>query len=85
VVKVAPVYPAHARQQKIEGYVDVEFTVSSTGRVTDPVVVDADPAGIFDRAALNAVSRFKYKPRVSGGKPVEVAGVRNRITFELED
>ena len=63
----------------------LEFIVMTTGAVRDPVVIDAKPPGIFDRAAIQAALKFKYKPKVVNGEPVEVAGVRNLIKFELED
>jgi len=85
IVKVAPVYPRRAQQRGITGYVLLEFTVTSTGAVRDPVVIEAQPEGIFDRAAMQAALKFKYKPKVVDGEPVEVAGVRNLIKFELED
>ncbi len=85
VVKVAPVYPRRALTRGIEGYVVVEFTVTRTGAVRDPVVVEAEPRGIFDRAARDAARKFKYKPRVVDGEPVEVHGVRNVIRFRLDD
>ncbi|MCZ6640597.1 MAG: TonB family protein [Gammaproteobacteria bacterium] len=83
IVKVAPVYPRDAQTQGIEGYVVLEFVVTRTGRTADVVVVESSPPDVFDSAALNAVQRYKYKPRVVDGKPIEVAGVRNRISFEL--
>ncbi|WAJ69773.1 energy transducer TonB [Catenovulum adriaticum] len=83
IVKVQPIYPRRAQQRGIEGYVIVEFTVNKLGAVTNPVVVEADPENIFDQAALQAASKFKYKPRVVNGEAVEVAGVQNRITFKL--
>ncbi|NTS78314.1 TonB family protein [Catenovulum sp. SM1970] len=83
IVKVAPVYPRRAAQRGIEGYVIVEFTVTKQGSVRDPQVVKAEPQGIFNQAALNAALKFKYKPRVINGEPTEVAGVQNRITFEM--
>ena len=83
IVKVSPIYPRRAQSRGIEGYVVLEFTVTKTGAVKDPVVVEAKPAGIFNRAASNAALKFKYKPKVVDGEPVEVPGVRNRITFEL--
>jgi len=49
------------------------------------VVIEAQPPGIFDNAATQAALKFKYKPKVVDGEPIDVAGVRNRITFELED
>ena len=69
----------------IEGYVVLEFIVTKTGAVRDPFVVEAKPPGIFDRAAISAALKFKYKPKVVNGEPIDVAGVRNRITFELSD
>lgn len=85
LVKVAPVYPKSALERNLQGHVLLEFAVTTTGEVRDPIVVEAQPPGVFDRAALNAVSRFKYKPRVVEGETVEVTGVRNRIVFEVAD
>ncbi len=85
IVKVAPIYPRRAQTRGIEGFVLLEFVVTSTGAVRNPVVIDAKPPGIFDRAAIQAALKFKYKPKVVNGEPVEVAGVRNLIKFELED
>lgn len=85
IVKVAPVYPRRAQTRGIEGYVLLEFIVTKTGSVRDPVVVEAKPPGIFDRSAMNAALKFKYKPKVVNGEPIEVAGVRNMVRFELED
>ncbi|MCA6064657.1 energy transducer TonB [Thalassolituus marinus] len=84
IVKVAPTYPRRAAQKGIEGYVVVEFTVTTLGTVVDPRVIEADPPGIFDRAATQAVTKFKYKPKMENGKPIEVKGVRNIIRFELD-
>lgn len=83
IVKVQPIYPRRAQQRGIEGYVIVEFTVNKLGAVINPVVVHAEPENIFDQAAMQAAAKFKYKPRVVNGEPVEVAGVQNRITFKL--
>ena len=84
-VKVAPIYPEEAVQEKIEGHVLLEFVVTETGGVRDAVVVDSNPPGVFDQAALDAVGKFKYKPEVVDGKPVAMPGVRNRFSFEFED
>ena len=85
IVKVAPVYPQRAIERGIEGYVIVEFTVTKTGAVRDPKVVECYPSTIFNKAALAAALKFKYKPRVVNGEPIEVHGVLNKITFQLED
>ena len=84
IVKVAPVYPRRALQRGIEGYVIVEFTVTKQGSVRDPVVVEAQPEGIFEQAAIDAALKFKYKPRVVNGEAAEVSGIQNRISFELD-
>ncbi len=85
IVKVAPVYPRRAQTRGIEGHVLLEFTVTKTGSVKDPVVIESEPPGIFDRAAIQAALKFKYKPKVVNGEPIDVKGVRNLITFELAD
>jgi len=84
IVKVAPQYPRRAAQKGIEGYVVVEFTVTTLGTVKDAKVIEADPPNIFDRAAISAANKFKYKPKIENGKAVEVPGVRNIIRFELD-
>lgn len=83
IVKVAPVYPRRALTRGIEGYVIVEFTVTKQGTVKDPKVVRAEPESLFDRAAMDAALKFKYKPRVVNGEAVEVAGVQNKISFQI--
>lgn len=84
IVKVQPIYPRRAAERGIEGYVIVEFTVTELGTVINPEVVEAQPSGYFERAALQAAVKFKYKPKVVNGEAVPVAGVRNLITFKLE-
>jgi protein TonB len=83
IVRVAAVYPRRALQRGIEGYVDIEFTVSKLGSVTNPKVIQASPEGIFEQAALDATLKYKYKPRVVNGEPMAVSGVEVRVKFEL--
>lgn len=84
LVKVAPTYPRRALRRGLEGWVIIEFTVDKTGKVVDPIVVESNPPNVFDNAALKAVLRFKYKPRVVDDKPVAVAGVQHKISFNLQ-
>jgi periplasmic protein TonB len=84
IVQVAPQYPRRAAERGLEGFVLLEFVVTRQGTVRDPVVIEST-SSIFDRAAMDAVMRFRYRPRVIDGEPVEVPGVRFRITFQLED
>ncbi|MBI2969866.1 MAG: energy transducer TonB [Gammaproteobacteria bacterium] len=85
IVKVEPIYPRRALSRGIEGYVIVEFTVTKLGTTKDIRIVEGQPPGMFDSAALQAAAKFKYKPRVVDGQPIEVPGVRNKITFKIED
>ena len=85
IVRVNPQYPIRAAEQGIEGWVELMFTISATGAVVDPVVTAAHPGRIFDRAAIRAVSRWKYNPKIEDGEPVERPGVTVRLRFHLED
>jgi protein TonB len=84
IVRVAPVYPARALSRGIEGYVDMSFTVTTAGTVRDPIVLFST-SSLFERAATRAVLKFKYKPRVVDGVPVDVSGVKTRISFQIEE
>jgi protein TonB len=80
IVKVAPVYPRRAQTRGISGYCIVEYTVTRTGSIRDPRAVDCQPAGVFESASISAAEKFKYRPRVVDGEPIEVAGVKNLFT-----
>ncbi|MCF6287954.1 MAG: energy transducer TonB [Proteobacteria bacterium] len=83
IVKIAAQYPTRATSRGIEGYVTLSYTVTKQGTVIDPVVIDAQPANIFNKAAIKSVLRYKYKPRVVDGVPQAVHGVRTKINFKL--
>jgi TonB family protein len=84
IVKVLPIYPRRAEARGMEGWVLVRFTITTTGAVKDIEVVESTHA-VFERAAVQAASKFKYKPRVVDGTPVEVTGVLHYIQFEIEE
>lgn len=83
IVKVAAIYPRRAQAQGITGSCTVEYTITTSGATRDPVAIDCQPAGVFEASSLRAILRFKYRPRMVDGHPVEVRGVRNRFVFEL--
>jgi protein TonB len=83
LVRVDPQYPPKARQRRIEGYVDIEFTIGPAGTVKNPKVIGASPPSVFDQAALRAVRRWRYNPKVVDGTAVERRGVKVRLRFEL--
>lgn len=82
IVKVAPEYPESALANELEGHVWVRYTVTAEGLVADPEVAESsDP--VFNDAAVQSVSKFRYQPRVLNGEPVAVPGVRVRVLFRL--
>ena len=84
LVRVEPLYPQRAAQRGIEGWVEVEFTISAAGTVMLPRVINYHPSTIFNRAALKAIRKWKYNPKIEEGKAVERPGVTVRLTFELK-
>jgi periplasmic protein TonB len=84
-VRVNPDYPPQAITRGIEGWVQVRFTVSAIGTVRDAAVVASEPGTTFDEAALKAIARWRYNPRVENGEAIERVGLQTIIRFELEN
>jgi protein TonB len=84
LVRVSPEYPMRALNRGTEGHVLVRFTVTETGSVADPEVLRSDPPGVFERAAIRAVLRWKFQPQLVDGKPVSVI-TYTRLVFEMLD
>jgi protein TonB len=84
LVRINPDYPPRALSRGIQGWVIVEFTISATGTVKNPRVVDSSNS-IFDDAALKAISRWRYNPKVEEGVAVERVGVQTKLVFQLEN
>ncbi len=83
LVRVDPQYPPTARQRRIEGWVDILFTIGPAGTVQDPKVVAAQPPNIFERSALRAIRRWRYNAKIVDGKAVAQPGIGVRLIFEL--
>ena len=81
LVRVPPDYPPGVNT---EGWVQVQYSITATGSVRDAFVVDASPKGVFDAAALKAIARWRYNPRIEGGVAVERVGLQTLIRFQLE-
>jgi periplasmic protein TonB len=82
ITRVAPQYPYRAQRRGIEGWVRVSLLITEQGTVQDVVVVDAEPEGIFDQAAIQAVSKWKCKPRIQNGKAMAVRAEQT-VNFKL--
>ncbi|MEE9426104.1 MAG: energy transducer TonB [Methylococcales bacterium] len=83
IVTSKPRYPLRAQSRNIEGWVVVEFTITPTGSVIDAKVTDAKPEGTFDRAALNAIVKWKFKPKIENSRPVAQRAVQ-RLEFNVD-
>jgi len=79
---VQPVYPSKAEAKKMQGWVDVEFTVLETGKVKDVAVRAASIPGVFEDAAVKAVSQWRYQPILRDARPVPVR-TQIRVRFTL--
>jgi TonB family protein len=84
VKSVKPTYPRKALLSKTQGWVELDFTVADSGAVKDIAVHAASAPGVFDGAATNALSQWRYKPILRDAKPA-AQRARVRIRFVLDD
>src|SRR5580704_8252506 len=80
---VPPEYPQNARERGIGGWVDVQFTVQADGALNEVTVVAAQPAGVFEQSALDAVRHWRYQPQVKDGAPM-AQRARVRVRFAVQ-
>jgi protein TonB len=83
LVRVEPQYPQGAKQRKLEGWVQVRFTISTAGSVKDAAVVKSSNS-VFERSALQAVGKWKYQPQMREGKPAEAPDQQVVLRFKME-
>ena len=81
VHSVDPVYPPAALREHVEGWVELMFTITETGAVRDIEVVDAEPRGVFESAASEALGAWRFKPRLANGQPV---AHRSTVTLRFD-
>jgi TonB family protein len=84
IERVNPNYPSGAQMNGQEGWVMLSFVVSAEGKVQEAMIEDSSGVESLERAALEAVSRWRYNPATENGRPVEQAMVSTRLTFQLE-
>jgi protein TonB len=84
VKSVKPIYPAKANLKKIQGWVELDFTVAESGAVKDVAVHAASAPGVFEDAAISALSQWRYQPVQRDAKSV-AQRARIRIRFALAD
>ena len=84
IVRINPKYPTSAARDGIEGWVQLSFNISPTGEVIDATIVNSEPKRIFDREALRAIKRWKYRPKVIEGVAQLQTGQTVQLDFKLD-
>ena len=85
LVRIRPEYPVGPQSKGIEGWVQLEFTITETGSTTDIRVAASEPPEVFDKAAMRALARWRYKPMIEDGRPAKYYNAVVVITFDLDD
>jgi periplasmic protein TonB len=83
VMRISPQYPRQAQRDGISGYVVFELVINPDGTVRSARPVEAKPRGVFESAAMQTIMKWKFKPKIEDGKPVESKG-RQKVDFNLE-
>jgi len=76
LVRIPPRYPMRAANRHIEGWVKIEFTITEQGTVKDAIVIAAQPSKTFNKAALRAIKRWKFKAKIIGGEAFEQRAIQ---------
>lgn len=83
LVRINPQYPPRARRAGVEGYVKARLNVDVKGLVKSIEILESEPAGEFTKSVMRTLKRWKFKPKVVDGKPMEYSGTVT-IEFKLE-
>ncbi|MEM1110841.1 MAG: TonB family protein [Pseudomonadota bacterium] len=83
-LKPAPMYPPRLQSRGVEGFVDLAFDITAAGATANIRVIDSQPEGAFDRAAISALSKWKYRVPVMDGVAQGQVDMMTRMTFALE-
>ena len=84
IVRIEPQFPREALIEGISGWVEIEFTIEADGSVSDPKITGSQPRRMFDRNAVRAIYKWKFKPRIIDGKPVPRRATQ-RLEFNLDN
>ncbi|NKF51798.1 energy transducer TonB [Shewanella sp. WXL01] len=83
IVRIEPQYPIAAARDGKEGWVQLSFTINEVGGVEDVKVIKAEPKRLFNREAIRALKKWKYKPKIVDGKPLKQPGMTVQLDFTL--
>ena len=77
------VYPPDAKAEGIEGHVVIRYDVTAEGTVVNAEVVEAEPEGVFEDAALASIVHWRFRAATVGGKPIGTPGLVSTLRFKL--
>ncbi len=83
IVRVPPRYPNRALSRGIEGWVLLEYTINAIGQAVDIFIVESEPGSMFNRSAISAVRKWKYRPKTEDGRAVLRPGVQQLISYQI--
>ncbi len=82
LVQIEPLYPRKASLEGLEGYVTLSFDVAADGSTQNIQVIDANPERVFNKAAIRALKKWKYRPATENGQVT--ASYRQQVTLEFK-
>ena len=83
ILRIPPIYPRRAKMLKKEGYVKLKLFISKDGLINKAQIIESNPKKLFDKAALNSVYGWKFKPKLVDGKAVEQTAIQT-VQFKLK-
>ncbi|GGI75514.1 energy transducer TonB [Shewanella gelidii] len=85
IVRIPPQWPIKALRDGKEGWVQLSFSITETGSTADVKVIKAEPKRLFNKSAIKALKKWKYKPKIVDGKPMKRTGLTVQLDFSLDD
>lgn len=82
--RTQPNYPVSAQQKGLEGWVLLKYDVDTSGTLSNIAVLNSEPKRIFDREAIRALKKWKFKPAMTNGQPIASAGQTVKIEFNMD-
>ena len=83
LVAEGPVYPQFARVQQLEGFVTLAYDITVSGNVANVLVINSEPVGVFDNAAIEAVRDWQFLPMQRNGASAPAERQVSTLTFKL--
>ena len=84
IVRVNPKYPIDAMREGTEGWVKLAFDINKVGKVVNISVIDSQPKRIFDKAARQALRKWKYQAKSVDGQAVYQKSRTVQLDFSME-